>query len=72
VEASEIAKALRLDEDDVELLETKPHRFSIEQLVVIATVLKVEFDSLRWNPKNLPAPPPADKDIERVKKAMRK
>lgn len=65
---AKIAKALNLDTDDYNLLENKPYRFSIEQLVAIADELKIQFDSMRWNPERLPAPQPARKDIERINK----
>lgn len=72
MKSSTIAKALRIDEDELDFLESRPHKFSIEQLTTIASALKVNFDSLRWNPKKVPAPEPASRDIEKVRLRMKK
>jgi hypothetical protein len=66
-----IAKALRIDEDELSFLENKPHKFSIEQITMIASALKVNFDSLRWNPQKIPAPEPSNSDIKRIRARAR-
>lgn len=66
VKPAVIAKALHIDEDDLGFLEAKSHKLNVEQIGIIAKTLKVEFDSLRWDPGKLPAPEPAKTDIERI------
>lgn len=61
-----VAKSLHIDEGDLSYLESKPYKLTIEQIQTIAKVLKVQFDSLRWNPLKLPAPEPASTDIARI------
>lgn len=61
-----IAKALHIDEDDLTYLESKPYKLTIEQIETIAKALRIQFDSLRWNPLKLPAPEPAGTDIARI------
>lgn len=69
VQPSTVARALNLDVDDLGYLESKPHKFSIEQIETIAGTLGIQFDSMRWNPLNLPAPQPAKGDIAKINKA---
>lgn len=68
VDPTAIAKALRIDDDELNFLESKPHKFSIEQITMIADTLKVNFDSLRWNPQKIPAPEPANRDIKKIRR----
>lgn len=64
-----LAKATKLPRDEYEFRESRPYKFSIEQLQAIAKALRVQFDSLRWDPGKLPAPEPADADIAKISKA---
>lgn len=67
---SDLAKAAKIPQDEYDFREGRPYKFSIEQLQAIAKTLKVQFDSLRWDPKKLPAPEPADSDIVRIRKMV--
>lgn len=70
VSPSVVAIALRMDSDDYAYREARPYKFTVEQLMTIAETLKIQFDSMRWNPEKLPAPQPAKGDISRINKAL--
>jgi DNA-binding Xre family transcriptional regulator len=65
-EIHDLAKAIGVDDATYEFLETYPHKFTIEQIEAIAKKLKVQFDTLRFEP------PPKDKPRTTTKTAPQK
>lgn len=56
---ADLAKALKIDEDSYSFLESRPYKFSIEQLMAAASAMKIGFDQLRWLPPKKDAAKPA-------------
>lgn len=49
-ERADMAKAIGMDETDYGFRELNPHKFTIEEMGLVAQALKIEFDQLRFLP----------------------